>query len=60
MYTPVLPPDYHMGMDFLYCRSLWWLLVVWDPSWSRIGWIPAWHPAVLRFYERGQANHSRT
>ena len=59
MYTPILPPDYHMGMDFL---VLSFVVVVVGGMGSLGGAVaaglPARHPAVLRLDERGQGASS--
>ena len=55
MYTPILPPDYHMGMDFLVLSFV--VVVVGGhgiPSGSRGCRIPAGRSAVVRLDERGQ------
>ena len=60
MYTPILSPDYHMGMDFL---VLSFVVVVVGGMGSLGGRgrsrLPARHPAELRVYERSQEHPSR-
>ena len=60
MYTPILPPDYHMGMDFL---VLSFVVVVVGGMGSLVGRgarrFPARHPAELRLDERGQGDPAR-
>ena len=55
MYTPILSPDYHLGMDFL---VLSFVVVVVGGMGSLGGAVarrlPARHPAELRLDERGQ------
>ncbi len=60
MYTPILSPNYHMGMDFL---VLSFVVVVVGGMGSLPGAVaaglPARHPAKLRLDERGQGAHPR-
>ena len=60
MYTPIVPPSYRMGMDFL---VLSFVVVVVGGMGSLAGRgprrLPARHPAVLRVDERGEAASCR-